>query len=272
MTAQVETTDVNEQAREVYRQSLAAEMPMTGRQLGEMFGKSERWGRARRAEVASTPAAEDVPESGNPQVEVPAQHPARDAASAAQDAAWLDAARHEPAQYPAPADLERHAAPSTAPVAARHKPGAYGVAWCSFAFGIVVSVAANVAHVFYPSTAVLREFTDRTGKAAADWSPDLGAVLGAGFWPVALLLTVELLTRVAWPTGWAWGLTRYGGTGLVAAVAAVMSYRHMAGLLAAWGEDAFSAHLGPLAVDGLMVVAGMALLAMSATRDRTRHA
>src|SRR5690606_19012042 len=44
-------TDVQEQAREVYRQSVAAEMPLTGRQLGEMFDRSERWGRDRIAEV-----------------------------------------------------------------------------------------------------------------------------------------------------------------------------------------------------------------------------
>jgi hypothetical protein len=34
-----------------------------------------------------------------------------------------------------------------------------------------------------------------------------------------------------------------------------MSYRHMAGLLASWGEDTLSAYLGPLAVDGLMILA-----------------
>jgi hypothetical protein len=76
---------------------------------------------------------------------------------------------------------------------------------------------------------------------------------------------VEVITRVSWRPGFLFGLARYGGTTLVATVAAVMSYRHMAGLLAIWGEDVWGAHLGPLAVDGLMVVAAAALLTMSRT-------
>lgn len=76
------------------------------------------------------------------------------------------------------------------------------------------------------------------------------------------MLAIEVLARVQWPRGSRWyTLARYGGTGLVALVAAVISYRHLAGLLTAWGEDSLNAHLGPLAVDGLMVVAAAALLA-----------
>jgi hypothetical protein len=37
----------------------------------------------------------------------------------------------------------------------------------------------------------------------------------------------------------------------------------MAGLLASWGEDWLNAHLGPLAVDGLMLISAAALLAIS---------
>jgi hypothetical protein len=47
---------------------------------------------------------------------------------------------------------------------------------------------------------------------------------------------------------------------MVATLAGVLSYRHMAGLLASWGEDTLSAYLGPLAVDGLMILAAAALL------------
>jgi hypothetical protein len=78
------------------------------------------------------------------------------------------------------------------------------------------------------------------------------------------LLALEVLTRVQWPAGfWWWGFARYVGIGAVASVAAVLSYRHMAGLLTSWGEDWWNAHLGPLAVDGLMLIAATALLAIS---------
>ena len=46
----------------------------------------------------------------------------------------------------------------------------------------------------------------------------------------------------------------------VAAVAAFVSYRHLSGLLGHYGEETLIAHLGPLAVDGLMVMATAALL------------
>jgi hypothetical protein len=114
------------------------------------------------------------------------------------------------------------------------------IAWCAFVLGVAASVAANVAHA----------------------RPELGPRLSSAFAPVALLLTVEIMSRVPWPQGTWWTLGRYGGTGTVALVAAVMSYRHMYGLLATYGEDTLNASIGPLAVDGLMVVASLALLAL----------
>jgi hypothetical protein len=60
--------DLRERARETYRQSVAAEMPLTGVRLGEMFDRSDRWGRGRIAEVksalAATERAASVPISG----------------------------------------------------------------------------------------------------------------------------------------------------------------------------------------------------------------
>jgi hypothetical protein len=52
----------------------------------------------------------------------------------------------------------------------------------------------------------------------------------------------------------------------VGVVAAVVSYRHLSGLLAFYGEDALTATIGPLAVDGLMVMATGALIATGTTR------
>jgi hypothetical protein len=142
------------------------------------------------------------------------------------------------------------------------RPRGWFVAWLSFVVGGLVSVAANIAHTLYPTAAQLATWT-AAGNPADTWAPSPGAMVFAAFWPIALILSVEVLTRVSWRPGFLFGLARYGGTTLVAAVAAVMSYRHMSGLLAIWGEDAWGAHLGPLAVDGLMVVAAAALLTMS---------
>jgi uncharacterized protein DUF2637 len=134
-----------------------------------------------------------------------------------------------------------------------------GKAWATTGFflGIAVSVAGNVAHTYHPTATVLAA----AGKTAAQWRPELGAQLGAAFFPLALLVTVEVLARVQWPHKLRWSATRYGGAALVATVAAVVSYLHLRGLLLAYGEDPLTATIGPLSVDGLMVVSGLALLA-----------
>jgi hypothetical protein len=115
-----------------------------------------------------------------------------------------------------------------------------------------VSLAANIAHSFIPPT-----------DAGPGWSPNAGAVVGAVFWPVALFVATEILTRVTWPTGRTWWLLRWTGMLPVAVVAALVSYRHLSGLLQFCGEEPVGCVLGPLAVDGLMVMATGAILATS---------
>lgn len=115
-----------------------------------------------------------------------------------------------------------------------------------------VSVAANVAHSFRPPKG-----------ATAYWTPQGGAVALAAFWPLALLLAIEVLGRVAWPTGVRWILLRWFGLAPVAFVAAIVSYRHLSGLLDWYGEDPITVTIGPLAVDGLMVISTGALLALA---------
>jgi outer membrane biosynthesis protein TonB len=124
-------------------------------------------------------------------------------------------------------------------------------AYIGAALGGTVSIAANIAHSYVPPA----------GVAVEDWSPNLGAVIGAVFWPVALFVATEILTRVAWPRGLGWQLLRWLGMLPVAAVAALVSYRHLSGLLAFYGEESIVCVLGPLAVDGLMVMATGAILA-----------
>jgi hypothetical protein len=128
-------------------------------------------------------------------------------------------------------------------------------AYIGAALGGIASIAANVAHSFVPPQG-----------AGAGWSPMPGAVVAAFFWPAALFVATEILTRVAWPSGWTWQLLRWAGMLPVAAVAAMVSYRHLSGLLAYYGEDDIGSVLGPLAVDGLMVIATGAMYATGSAK------
>ncbi|HVQ91516.1 MAG TPA: hypothetical protein VMU51_10815 [Mycobacteriales bacterium] len=125
-----------------------------------------------------------------------------------------------------------------------------GWAYAGAALGGAVSIAANVAHSYVPPAAM-----------PASWRPEAGAVISAVFWPIALFVVVEILARIAWPAGRRWVALRYVGLLPVALVAGVVSYRHLSGLLTYYREDSLTATIGPLAVDGLMVMASGALIA-----------
>jgi hypothetical protein len=116
--------------------------------------------------------------------------------------------------------------------------------------GALLSIGANIAHALTPPAG-----------AADDWTPQPGAVALASAWPVLVLVAVEILIRVQWPTGARWTAVQWVGLLPVAAVAAIVSYRHMSGLMLSYGEDPVTAHLGPIGIDGLMVISAAALVA-----------
>ena len=116
--------------------------------------------------------------------------------------------------------------------------------------GAAISVAANIAHSYIPPAG-----------APAEWSPKFGAVLSAVIWPVALFVAIEVLARSEWPSRWYWWLIRVGGLLPIIAVAAVVSYQHLSGLLRYYGEGQFTQTFGPVAIDGLMVICTAALVA-----------
>jgi hypothetical protein len=109
--------------------------------------------------------------------------------------------------------------------------------------GISASVAANVLHA----------------------EPNPIARVIAGWPPVALLIALELVVRI--PVARRLGWLRIAATALIAGIAAWVSYWHMAGVAARYGEDAASSRLLPLSVDGLIVVASVSLVEL-ATRIR----
>jgi hypothetical protein len=91
----------------------------------------------------------------------------------------------------------------------------------------------------------------------------------AGWPPLALLITVEVVARVPIIRRWL-GLVRVCGVAVIAGIAAWVSYWHMAGVALRYGEATGAAHLLPLSVDGLIVVASVCLVELGG-RDRATN-
>ncbi len=145
-------------------------------------------------------------------------------------------------------------APTATPVVNHH--GARFMARLGFAIGSLVSVAGNWLAAWLPAAVM-----------PPGWAPSLPSQIGAGVWPVVLLVSIEVLARTSWKPGWYWVLIRVLGGGVVALGSGVISYGHIHEVLLSWGYDRLGAGVGPLVIDGLMVVSGFALLSMStATR------
>jgi hypothetical protein len=106
--------------------------------------------------------------------------------------------------------------------------------------GVAASVAANVLHA-QPNP---------IAQAIAAWPP------------LALLLTVELISRVPVHRR-SLAAVRLAATAAIAGIAAWVSYWHMAGVAARYGEDGAAPYLLPLSVDGLVVVASVSLVELA---------
>ena len=106
--------------------------------------------------------------------------------------------------------------------------------------GVAASVAANVLHA-------------RPGPVAQ---------LIAAWPPLALLLTVELISRVPVHRRLL-AAARLAATTAIAGIAAWVSYWHMAGVAARYGETDASPYLLPISVDGLIVVASISLVELA---------
>jgi hypothetical protein len=103
--------------------------------------------------------------------------------------------------------------------------------------GVAASVVANVLHAL----------DNPISQAIAAWPP------------LALLLTVELISRVPVHRR-SLAVTRLVATATIAGIAAWVSYWHMVGVAARYGETGASPYLLPLSVDGLIVVASICLV------------
>lgn len=111
--------------------------------------------------------------------------------------------------------------------------------------GVAASVAANILH--------------------ADPNPVSRTI--SAWPPLALLLTVELVSRIPVHRR-SLAAVRIVATATIAGIAAWISYWHMQGVAALYGEEGSSSYLLPFTVDGLIVVASVSLVEL-AGRYRT---
>lgn len=286
---ELSSADKAQQAEQWVLDELAANgRSPSGAAVAREFGMSPRWGQARVtaacpvANGRAKPSAQRIGTAGSARRTV--REEVAERASASTIGTDGPATLRIGPDAPAPASASRPAPPAStraesaqnigkasgsASASARPEvdegaPSGQRVAWAGFVFGSVVSVLANVMDARIPKPP---EGVDlATWTPPADWTPSIPAQFGAAVWPIALLLAVEVLSRVQWPDGPLWMVARFGGVGAVGLFAAVISYGHIHDVLTAWGYAWYAAAVGPLAVDGLMVVAGFALLAISHTR------
>ncbi|WP_422770655.1 DUF2637 domain-containing protein [Plantactinospora sp. WMMC1484] len=115
--------------------------------------------------------------------------------------------------------------------------------------GVAASVVANILHA--------RD--NPISQAIAAWPP------------LALLLTVELISRVPVHRR-SLAFARLAATAIIAGIAAWVSYWHMVGVAARYGETGASPYLLPLSVDGLIVVASICLVELGGRISATQAA
>ncbi|MEU1813495.1 DUF2637 domain-containing protein [Micromonospora aurantiaca (nom. illeg.)] len=114
--------------------------------------------------------------------------------------------------------------------------------------GVAASVTANILHA-QPNP---------ISQTIAAWPP------------LALLITVELVTRIPVDRR-ALGIIRIVAASAIAAIAAWISYHHMVGVVARYGETGTVPYLLPLSVDGLIIVASVSLVELAARRREAEH-
>jgi hypothetical protein len=110
----------------------------------------------------------------------------------------------------------------------------------ALALGVAASVAANILHA----------------------EPHLVSQTIAAWPPLALLLTVELVSRVPVHRR-ALGLLRVLATVAISGIAGWVSYWHMTAVASRYGEVGTSPYLLPISVDGLIVVASISLVELA---------
>lgn len=228
-------------ARVMFSESVSAGMPMSARELGEAFGRGERWGRERmnevREEIAGTAETAETAEK-NPQVKVEvtvSDEPAEQVAAVAGE---------DVSEAPRVVDAPLLSKPRRSAALMQHLRIRWGVR-ATLALGVIASTVANVLHAN----------DNPISQTIAAWPP------------LALLATIELISRVPVHRK-SLAIVRFTATAVIATIAAWVSYWHMADVISRYGETGASPYLIPLTVDGLVVVASVCLVELG-SRIRT---
>lgn len=116
-------------------------------------------------------------------------------------------------------------------------------AYAAMLIMLTLSVAGNLSHTFLVNPAA--------GGRAQTY---------AVMWPLLVWFGVELFARIPWRNKRSHSAVRWGGVMGPALIAGIVSYNHLSGLLKADKEDWIVYTIGPLAVDGLMLMSTLGLL------------
>lgn len=122
------------------------------------------------------------------------------------------------------------------------KAWTYGVAYLSLAVGSGVSIAGNIADTY------------RVATTAARTVDSLDIAISV-FWPAAVLLAIEMFVSRLWPRTAPMQTLRWLGSLGIGFVAMYVSWHHLADLLSSRGQDSVVSWIGPLAIDGLAIMA-----------------
>jgi prepilin signal peptidase PulO-like enzyme (type II secretory pathway) len=151
--------------------------------------------------------------------------------------------------FPQPTNAARTAAPVRARWGMREWTMLRWAVRATLLLGVAASVAANVLHAE----------PNPISQAIAAWPP------------LALLFTVELIARVPVHRR-RLAVARLLAATTIACIAAFVSYWHMVGVAAHYGETGASPYLLPLSVDGLIIVASISLVEISGRLHTTETA
>lgn len=259
------TAELYAEARQVYRQSVADGRPMSAEELGHRFRRSPRWARDRIAEARAESAEQvSLVDEPVPVAETIMSAPGPEAATASPLPDPVGVDNHGPAcrcdfcqqvetaVRGAVPPVDEQAVPDEQPPAGDVDPAAdrrpvagdvrslIRLRWAVravLALGVAASIAGNVLHAN----------GNLISQIIAAWSP------------LALLLTIELISRVPVHRR-SLAVARWTATSVIAGIAAWVSYWHMAAVAARYGETGGAQYLLPLSVDGLVVVASVCLV------------
>jgi len=213
------TVELHEAARRVYRDSVAAGEPMPAATLADRFQRSARWARDRIAEVRTGSTTEPDP---------------TDLAVVFRAATTDPEPVAETIIEPAPVVSQPMPVPGESVRSLKRVRNGVRLA---LALGVAASVAGNVLHA---AGGIISQII-------AAWSP------------LALLITVELISRVPVHRR-SLALVRWLATAVIAGIAGYVSYFHMAAVASRYGETGGAQYLLPISVDGLIVVASVCLV------------